>query len=71
MNYQEYVRKVYEVLGTNRTLRPGQAYFNVLHDVRPGSANVIRGTHLDPFYDDSRLPEFLRHVESVFNAPPP
>ena len=39
--------------------RIGQAYFNVLDEVRPDLANSIRGTVHDPFYRDAILPHFL------------
>lgn len=43
----------------NPAQRRGQALFNHLHDVRTDLAERIRGTNLDPFYDDSRLDDTL------------
>lgn len=42
--------------------RKGQAFFNELLVVRPDLADKVRGTPLDPFYQDSRLEEFLLFV---------
>jgi hypothetical protein len=42
-----------------RGQRPGQAHFNALYELRPDLADEIRGTDLDPFYNDTRIPEFL------------
>ena len=42
--------------------RKGQAFFNELLVVRPDIAERVRGTVLDPFYQDARLPEFLSFV---------
>ena len=42
--------------------REGQAAFNALHEVDPDLANEIRGTRLDPFYRDDKLPEFFAAV---------
>lgn len=39
--------------------RYGQTCFNVLFSIEPELANSIRGTELDPFHDDKRVPEFL------------
>lgn len=38
--------------------REGQRAFNALYAIRPDLAEQVRGTDLDPFYDDSRLPDF-------------
>lgn len=38
--------------------RPGQAAYNALHSIEPEIADLIRGSLKDPFYDDSRLPDF-------------
>lgn len=42
--------------------RKGQAFFNQLAEVRPDLAERVRGTVLDPFYQETRLPEFLSFV---------
>lgn len=40
--------------------RWGQAVFNALHMLDPETAERIRATDADPYYDDSRLPLFWR-----------
>lgn len=42
--------------------RIGQAAFNVLNELDPDLADMIRGSLVDPFYKDSRLPEFYATV---------
>ena len=42
--------------------REGQAAFNALHEIDPDLANEIRGTRLDPFHQDGKLPEFYATV---------
>ena len=37
-------------------LRPGQVLFNALLDIDPAFAERIRGTELDPFHMDERVP---------------
>jgi len=37
--------------------REGQVLFNVLCALRPDLAEQIRATNLDPFYDDTRMPD--------------
>ncbi len=44
--------------------REGQLAFNVLHDSSPELANEIRTTELDPFYDDQKLGEFYKWLET-------
>ena len=45
-----------------RDERKGQAAFNALHELDPELADMVRGSKVDPFYKDDRLPEFLREV---------
>ena len=42
--------------------RKGQAAFNALHELDPDLANALRGSKHDPFFQDERLPEFLKEV---------
>lgn len=68
IDYNEYTRLVNSVLivqisqPTDKQWRRGQAYFNVLHDVRPDLAEKVRNTPMDPFHDDARLPQFFAWV---------
>lgn len=51
--------------------RAGQYVFNVLHAVRPDLAEAVRGTALDPFHRDDRLPALLDHLARAWDAPVP
>lgn len=42
--------------------RIGQSVFNTLYDLDPEMADSIRGTDLDPFYNDDRVAKFYDHV---------
>lgn len=45
-------------------LRYGQIAFNMLNDVRPELASLIRGTEADPYYcDRTREPEFQNFID--------
>lgn len=43
-------------------LRKGQVLFNKLHEINPELANSLRGSVVDPFYRDERIPAFLSEV---------
>lgn len=45
--------------------RLGQCAFNALMDLRPDVADAIRATEDDPFYDDERIPRFLKKVKEI------
>lgn len=68
MTFEEYLVKSAQHLTASQTddpwgaQRAGQAYFNVLADVRPDLAEPIRGSLLDPFYKDDKLGAFLTAV---------
>jgi hypothetical protein len=42
--------------------RKGQAYFNALYETDIELANSIRGTDIDPFYDDAKVAPFLNKI---------
>lgn len=42
--------------------RPGQAMMNALADTDPGLYDEVTGSDADCFYDDSRIPAFVRRV---------
>jgi hypothetical protein len=48
--------------------RSGQCHFNALMDSHPNLAEMIRGTDLDPFFQDKRLPDFLKWVEKKLSS---
>lgn len=43
--------------------REGQTYFNMLDEYRPDLAEKIRCSIRDPFFNDSKIPEFLEFVK--------
>jgi|SaaInl4_200m_RNA_FD_contig_101_165145_length_1063_multi_4_in_0_out_0_3 hypothetical protein len=55
----EYIRLANSVIDSNPHIRYGQALFNILPK---DMANEIRGTALDPFYEDN-LDDFLTWLE--------
>lgn len=57
---QEELHKIFdEVEQRHPSLRKGQAFFNTLP---LKTAEEIRGTELDPFYNDNRLPDCVNAV---------
>ncbi len=61
-----YLQEANDLWLRQRVQRRGQMFFNVLAFTRPDLAEPVRGTALDPFHDDSRIPDFLRHVEALW-----
>lgn len=59
LTYSGYLHLVEIVRKKNPSWRKGQAFFNVLADVRPDLSETIRGTDIDPFHRDCKLAEFL------------
>jgi len=51
------------LLRKNPNLRRGQALFNALAEVNPNKADRIRGTDIDPFFNNNRIKAFLQEVE--------
>lgn len=43
-------------------LRYGQSFFNALCKLYPECAESIRGTDVDPFYNDSKLDECIKYI---------
>ena len=46
--------------------RRGQTVFNTLYELYPDIADDIRGTQLDPFYNDSNVIKCLKYIHSTF-----
>lgn len=44
-------------------MRLGQSYMNALFDANPEIYNQIRGTHIDPFYNDGALIQFINYLK--------
>lgn len=72
MTFEEYLIQVNKDYAVNApTIRLGQQYSNTLYAAKPalGSYITSRASHVDPFNDDSRLPEFLNYVARIWNSP--
>lgn len=66
---EEYFQAVQEYRAANPGQRVGQAFFNVLCQVRPDISERVRGSYRDdPFHDDAKLPEFLEAVTRGWGA---
>lgn len=64
MTFEEWLSNAVKyALLNNREQRRGQAYYNYLSSVRMDLTNNIMGTKLDPYYDNSRLNDFLEYVK--------
>lgn len=68
MTLYEFHNKVEERVKTTGE-RKGQAAFNLLHEIRPELANMIRGTDADPFYTHENWKAFIRRIEFLWCAP--
>ena len=42
--------------------RLGQAYFNYAEELYPEETNQLRGTEYDCFYNDEKIPNFLKKL---------
>lgn len=60
----QYLRLASLAKEDNPSYRMGQAYYNVLDNVRPDLASRIVGTHIDPFHRDCVIAQFLAWVAS-------
>lgn len=47
-------------------LRLGQHMFNELYLLNTAIANQIRGSIVDPFYNDDKIPAFLERVDELW-----
>lgn len=60
--YIAFRKQVKETLKEYPMLRKGQAMFNVLYEIRQDIADNITNTDIDPFYDDSKIPQFIKYI---------
>lgn len=67
MTIQEYIDWCAEWGNRHPDLRIGQHMFNTLEARHADIAAYIRGTYVDPFYDDKRIPEFLAFVQNFID----
>lgn len=57
-DFESYVDQVY-FANRPEYIRQGQHAFNSLHGIWPSIADSIRGSDIDPFYLDCRVPNLL------------
>lgn len=68
--FMEYLKAVFTYMARHHgRYRSGQAYFNVLSDMRPDLAERFTGKEFDPYYDDTKIPAFLTSVCSLMVQP--
>lgn len=67
MTFAQWLEHASRTKAAIPNLRWGQTLFNTLVDVRPDIAERIRGTSLDPFYDDWLVGAFLLEVERLWD----
>lgn len=65
---EDYQAAVHAALKQHPHWRIGQAHFNVLSDMRPDLAELVRGSALDPFHNDGRVPALLGMVAVSHSA---
>ena len=58
----EYVRE--GMRSRHKNYRDGQCLFNALYLVKPNLADEIRGSPMDPFYQDNRINLLLDWLQS-------
>lgn len=69
VEYVEKVRAPWTPHTRNeQDLRLGQYLFNLLCECNPDVANQIRGSILDPFYNDDVIPDFLEKVDELWTV---
>jgi hypothetical protein len=68
MNYATYLERSARRKVAHESERMGQAYFNQLAEDYPEIASRIRGTEVDPFYDDKRISAFLATLVEYYEA---
>lgn len=66
MYWEEFVPFAEYYAKVNPGQRRGQAYFNALYRFRSDIANELRGSSVDPFYRDDRIPSFLESVKDCW-----
>ena len=64
MNKYQFLTKCIDITASNNDLRDGQVVFNEMYKLNPDIANKYRGTEIDPFYDNNKMPLF---IDACFN----
>lgn len=66
----DYMCMVVNAVYMNHSWRRGQAYFNVLREIRPDLSEAVRSGPIDPFHRDEVINQFLFFVVGSWNNPP-
>lgn len=59
INYSKNIQLHIMVQNKPKEWRLGQAYFNYAYELYPRDVDTLRGTNVDCFYDDTKIPYFL------------
>lgn len=70
-DYTNLLRTMVDRQATELFWRKGQTLFNVLYEMYPDLANEIRGTPLDPFYEDRKIKDFMNFIASKIDSNSP
>lgn len=62
VTFSDYVEALVLAKGSP-SLRYGQQAFNLLDDVHPELAALVRNTEHDPFFDDDKMGDFLNWLD--------
>lgn len=62
MRIEEFQKKIREYREEIPKYRLGQAMFNFVHDQDETLVNKIRGTRLDPYYEDKLINVFIGYL---------
>lgn len=68
-----YLKTFYAVVREYQSLYPdwrlGQIYFNALEHMDPVYAGYVRGSLVDPYNDDRKIPDFIAWLEDMLTKP--
>lgn len=56
-----------EMRSKHHDWRGGQAIFNALYELHSKVANIIRGTKIDPFYDNNKISDCIKFITQTNN----
>jgi hypothetical protein len=68
-SFNDYINRVLQMQEAHPEWRVGQTFFNVLYIMRPKMADQVRGSEIDPFYQDDRVLIFLAFVDEHWGMP--
>lgn len=59
IDYSKNIQLHIMVQNKPKEWRLGQAYFNYAYELYPRDVNTLRGSNVDCFYVDAKIPDFL------------